>query len=436
MGACQIFWIYDAVELSQSLSLVMGAAATVLMTWQERFGWRWSSFGYWVAVVSALLSLVFAGLCVTPDNHWFSWTGCLLLAIASIGLTQRQVLLAQVCDLGALLATLSQSYCNLLNSETSSAQAGIVLFPIVAIAQLLMYPRAGLMAVLRDTTVGGLSLWRILLTLIAITLPTGFGATLAFRSRLITAEGAMFLASLITVGLSGLLTWLYARSTDVLCHLPVHDPLTELPSRAAFLQEIELLLTQASLRYEQLAVIFLDLDRFKLINENYGHTTGDYLLKITTMRLLPLLGRFDLFARWGGDEFVIMLSHVPDEEYVRYKVQQIQTALKQDCHVADQKLHMTASVGIALFPQHGRDGNTLVKNAEMALDRAKKVGRDMHHFYQLMPNSSKSETLMLENYLHGAIGRNEFFLLYQPKFDLVSQRVFGVEALIRCDRPN
>jgi diguanylate cyclase (GGDEF)-like protein len=424
------------VQLWMSLSLVWGAAAALLMTWREHYSWRWSSMGYYVAVPSAFLSMFFSGLLATAlPTEWFIWSGCLLLSLGTVALTQRRVVLMQTCSLVVLLSALSQIYCTVLSSDLPTARAALILFPLVAIAQLLACSRTGLMAVLGQTTIGGVGLWRVLWVVSAIVVPLSLGAVLILRLRLFTGEGLIFVTAMGTIGITGLVAWLYGKNTAATHYVPACDPLTELPGRPALLQQMASLLAQAQVRHEQIAVIFLDLDRFKLINENYGHSTGDHLLKVTTMRLMPLVGRLDLFARWGGDEFVILLSHVPDEEYVRQKVRQIQAALKQECHVADQKLHITASVGIALFPHHGSDSSTLVKNAELALDRARKVGRDMHHFYQLVPNSSKSEALMLENYLHGAIGRNEFFLLYQPKFDLISQQVSGVEALIRWRSP-
>ncbi|MFE4108129.1 EAL domain-containing protein [Almyronema epifaneia] len=214
-----------------------------------------------------------------------------------------------------------------------------------------------------------------------------------------------------------------------------HDPLTGLPNRMLFNRRLQAAIAASCQAQDLLAVMFLDLDRFKTINDTLGHAVGDRLLKEATQRLTTVLRSEDIIARWGGDEFTLLLPRLPNASQAAQVAQRLLDVLKPPFFLEDQELHITSSVGIALYPQDGVDTEALVKNADAAMYRAKEQGRDRYQFYTATIHVQASQRLTLENSLHHALERNEFILHYQPQVNLVTGKLGRIEALLRWQHP-
>ncbi len=214
-----------------------------------------------------------------------------------------------------------------------------------------------------------------------------------------------------------------------------HDHLTGLPNRAAFADRLHTAVLRARRHSRQLAVVFIDLDRFKTINETLGHTAGDRLLTVVAARLSASLREIDCVARLGGDEFVLLLEDLAAEKPLGRIAQKILETLAQPYDIDGHECHVTASIGISTFPGDGDDAQTLLKNADVAMYRAKEQGKNAFEFYSSELNLRTVERLALEASLRRAVHRGEFALHYQPKIDLAGDRVIGVEALVRWRHP-
>lgn len=215
-----------------------------------------------------------------------------------------------------------------------------------------------------------------------------------------------------------------------------HDVLTELPNRVLFTDRLEHALTRRSDHNKQLALIYMDLDRFKIINDTLGHDAGDRFLKVLSDRLRQHLRDEDTIARLGGDEFAILLEDIDSIEQVAGVARKILFALSTPFKLDEQELFVTASLGISIFPADGHDSRTLLKHADIAMYRAKDLGRNTYQFYSADMSSKAFERLSLETSLRYALEREEFILYYQPQIDLSNQRVLGTEALIRWQHPD
>ncbi|MEO1377014.1 MAG: EAL domain-containing protein, partial [Cyanobacteria bacterium J06635_10] len=218
-------------------------------------------------------------------------------------------------------------------------------------------------------------------------------------------------------------------------HQASHDLLTNLPNRTQFNGRLLESLAKASDSLGKLAVCFLDLDRFKTINDTLGHGIGDKLLQSVAQRLKRCLHSRDIIARWGGDEFTLLLSDINNTQEASCVAEDILKALKPGFLIDNHLLHISASIGIAVYPNHGRDGETLIKNADAALNHAKFQGRNHYQIYNSAINSQASELLNLENSLHYAVERNEFRLYYQPQIDITTGEICKFEALLRWQHP-
>ena len=225
------------------------------------------------------------------------------------------------------------------------------------------------------------------------------------------------------------------RAEREISRLAYLDTLTGLPNRALLLDRLEQLLLQADRRRRHLAVLFLDLDQFKRINDTMGHSAGDELLLSVAQRLRGCLRRSDTVARLGGDEFAILLSEVRDEREVAQIATQVIESLAPPHRLAEREAYATASIGIALSPMDGRDPETLLKNGDMAMYAAKERGRNTFQFFSEAMNDKAVRRLELENSLRRALEEKQFFLVYQPQVDLTSGGVTGVEALLRWRHP-
>ena len=216
--------------------------------------------------------------------------------------------------------------------------------------------------------------------------------------------------------------------------LAYYDALTELPNRALLGQRAELALALATRHRISLAVLFLDLDRFKEVNDAFGHNAGDTLLEQVAARLQALVRTEDTVCRLGGDEFVLLLSEADQEGALRV-ADKVLAAFRQPFVVADHALNVTASVGIALYPHDGADFAELLKNADAALYRAKHAGRNTRLFYDRAMNATSLARMVLEAELRQAIAAGQLRAYYQPKVCLADGALVGAEALVRWEHP-
>jgi diguanylate cyclase (GGDEF)-like protein len=210
-----------------------------------------------------------------------------------------------------------------------------------------------------------------------------------------------------------------------------HDALTGLPNRTMFNQRLTQAVAQAGRHGKRVAVLFVDLDRFKVVNDTLGHEAGDSLLCDLATRLRESLRAGDTLGRQGGDEFVILLEDVADPKYVADVSQKILDTVSRPLSLKGQEYAVTASIGVSIYPDDGRDAQELLKNADIAMYRAKELGRNGFRFYSAALNAHSIERFALEAKLRRALEREEFLLYYQPKVELASGKVVGVEALIR-----
>ena len=214
-----------------------------------------------------------------------------------------------------------------------------------------------------------------------------------------------------------------------------HDPLTGLPNRLLLRDRVAQALAQALRMQNRVALMFLDLDRFKTINDSLGHPVGDALLKEVVERLRTCVRDTDTICRQGGDEFIILLNDVRDSEAVSRIAEKIHLRMTEPVLVGKHQLSTSFSIGIALGPDDASDFDTLLQKADTAMYHAKEAGRNSHRFFTEQMNRQVVEHLTLENKLRRALDNREFVLYYQPQIDLAEGRIVGVEALIRWNSP-
>jgi len=218
-------------------------------------------------------------------------------------------------------------------------------------------------------------------------------------------------------------------------HLAHYDELTGLPNRTMFHQRVGHALAQARRSGKELAILFIDLDHFKKINDTLGHEAGDRALKLIAERLRGCLRESDTVGRLGGDEFVVLIEELPRSESVAEVATKILAAVARPFPLDAGEYQLTASIGISTYPGDSEDMQALMKNADISMYRAKEQGRNNYQFYSVQMNVHTLERLALESDLRHALERDEFRLHYQPKVDIRSGRVTGAEALVRWQRP-
>ncbi len=218
-------------------------------------------------------------------------------------------------------------------------------------------------------------------------------------------------------------------------HLAQHDHLTDLPNRVLLHDRLSLAL--ASLRdNDRGALLFIDLDHFKHINDSLGHPAGDHVLKEVARRLREVIRPDDTVSRQGGDEFVILLNRIRYQRDAARVAEKIITAIEQVILFDKRELHISASIGIAIFPDDSRDAKTLMKQADTALYHAKQSGRGVFSYFTQRMSERAEQRLALEHALRRGLQDDELFLLYQPKFDFPSRKLIGAEALVRWRQPD
>lgn len=215
-----------------------------------------------------------------------------------------------------------------------------------------------------------------------------------------------------------------------------HDLLTRLPNRSLFKDRLSMAITQATRNDQRLAVMFIDLDRFKVINDSLGHTMGDRLLQAVAQRLMACVRKGDTLSRFGGDEFTLLLPDAQSEAAAVQVAEKIIESIKEPFKLAGHAIHIGASIGITLFPEGGETLDSLIKNADIAMYRVKNSGKDGYRIFSSDMTTHADQRLVIEQDMRRALGSREFEIHYQAQLDSASQRLVAVEALVRWNHPS
>jgi diguanylate cyclase (GGDEF)-like protein/PAS domain S-box-containing protein len=224
------------------------------------------------------------------------------------------------------------------------------------------------------------------------------------------------------------------ESQERIEYLAHHDPLTGLANRTLLADRLRIMIENARRYSLRLALLFVDFDRFKLVNDSLGHEIGDKLLKAVAQRMQSTVRQADTVSRVGGDEFIVLLSRIETAADAGRAAEKLIAAVSEPYHIEQHELIVTASVGISIYPDSGKDASSLMRNADAAMYLAKAHGRNRYQFYSEDLTSVAAERLSLEHDLRGALARNEIFPVYQPQMELATGRVIGAEALMRWKR--
>ena len=225
------------------------------------------------------------------------------------------------------------------------------------------------------------------------------------------------------------------RAEEQVQFLAFYDGLTGLPNRALLRDRLASALASARRRNEKVALLFLDLDRFKVVNDSLGHSCGDLLLQEVAGRLRNSTREHDTVARLGGDEFIISISSIKEVPDAAIAAERIMDAMAAEFVIQGHRLSVQCSIGISLYPEHGTDSETLVKNADAAMYCAKESGRNAFRFFTEHMNAQVMERLTIEHNLRIALDKKELFLVYQPQTEVTTGKIIGVEALLRWQHP-
>ncbi|MES9961728.1 MAG: EAL domain-containing protein [Sedimenticola sp.] len=225
------------------------------------------------------------------------------------------------------------------------------------------------------------------------------------------------------------------RQEEQIIHQAHYDSLTELPNRFLAMDRLSQLINEASRNRARVAILFLDLDDFKKINDTLGHDTGDRLLQEAALRLTDGVRRGDTVGRLGGDEFIVLLGGINDVTDVRPIAETLIDKFRDAFRIDGRELILTASIGISIYPNDGDNPSLLLRNADSAMYHSKDQGRNTYSYFTKEMNKGVAQRLLIEEQMRGALARGEFNLCYQPKVDLESGQIIGVEALLRWKNP-
>lgn len=226
-----------------------------------------------------------------------------------------------------------------------------------------------------------------------------------------------------------------ASSEEKIKHLAYHDHLTGLPNRLFLSEQLNHAIALSSRKGKMLAIMFLDLDDFKMINDTMGHDIGDQLLVEVSKRLVHALRKSDTVVRIGGDEFIILIEDVEDTDYLKIVSEKILKCFKEPIRLNDQDCFITTSMGISIYPTDGENADVLIKNADIAMYKAKGKGKNKYVLCTPVMKTNVVETMKMANSLYRALERNELELYYQPQVSCTSHKIVGLEALIRWNHP-
>jgi diguanylate cyclase (GGDEF)-like protein/PAS domain S-box-containing protein len=222
------------------------------------------------------------------------------------------------------------------------------------------------------------------------------------------------------------------KELEFLAH---NDALTGLPNRLLLSDRIAHAIENSKRQGKMIAVCFIDLDNFKKVNDSYGHSYGDEILKQFSMRVQSKIRHCDTLSRIGGDEFILLVENIKERHEIEIILHKIQTIFEEPFINKEQKFFLSASIGVSIYPDHGTDGETLIKNADAAMYKAKDAGKNTYAFYTLDMTIASYERIGMENALREAIKEQQFLVYYQPQVDLKTHALIGLEALVRWNHP-
>lgn len=221
------------------------------------------------------------------------------------------------------------------------------------------------------------------------------------------------------------------KTAEVIRHHAYYDTLTLLPNRFLALDRLSQLINEAQRNNEKIAILFLDLDDFKKVNDTLGHEIGDRLLEESARRLNEIVRKEDTVGRLGGDEFIVLLRGLADDDNASIVAENLLNAFREPFKIDGREIILTLSIGISLYPDNGKNTTELLRNADTAMYQAKALGRNTYSFYTKEMNATMLRRVEIEEQMHGALERNEFEVYYQPQFDVRNNTIIGAEALLR-----
>ena len=366
---------------------------------------------------------------VVADALAVALTGRLALVTSGQPGPARSLMVAFSCLLGAHISQTAAMITGLADDPFGSGALLVMAYGLIAAAAL--HPSVRTPDDMPPTVVP-VGPARMALFVAAVLL----GPAIMFREQgrggweLFAAAASVVFSLLVVSHLTRL-----ARERTVLEHHALHDDLTGLPNRVLFLDRLSLAVRRAQRRNELLAVMFVDLDRFKTVNDSLGHAAGNDLLRATASRLRERVRDGDTVARVGGDEFCIVLPELADPGDATAMAAKILESFAVPFTIEGRTLFVSPSLGVAIFPGHGVDAEELLRNADAAMYRAKERGRNTVEVYTEELTVRARERLSLETNLHSAIEGGQLTLHYQPKVDVRTERIVGVEALVRWQHP-